>query len=332
MRRLLLPLIGFALTCTGCGHAIASRVLVPAQSAEQREWLAEQRRQVGRRVGDRLKPVDFRSHDNTRIAALMVLPDQTPRGVVVLIHGLTERKEAMLTVAESFADAGYVAVTPDLRAHGSSGGRYTSMGFHEKRDMVALLDYLAGQGCDVSHTGVLGGSLGAAVGLQWAGIDPRVKTVIAVAPFSDLRSELAFMYRANNVNGLKAALLESAAQREGRFRIDECSPIAAVQTVPIPVLLAHGRQDDIVPAEESRKLFAAARGPVALIEVDAKHMDIREVLGDKFLHLATEWMDTYVSPSAGPRATPPAWVAELPTRHMPPTTPVTMATEVAPKS
>ncbi len=33
---------------------------------------------------------------------------------MVCLHGLTERKEAMLTVAESFADAGYIGVAPDL--------------------------------------------------------------------------------------------------------------------------------------------------------------------------------------------------------------------------
>jgi dipeptidyl aminopeptidase/acylaminoacyl peptidase len=315
----------------GCAQAIASRVLVPVQSAEQREWLGEQRRQVGRRVGDRLKPVDYKSPDGTRLAALMVLPDQSPRGVIVCLHGLTECKEAMLTIAEVLADAGYIAVAPDLRAHGSSGGRYTSLGYHEKKDMVALLDYLAEQGCDVSRTGVLGGSLGAAVALQWAGIDPRVKTVIAVASFSDLNSELDYMYRANNVNAFKAFLLESAAQREGQFRIKDVSPIAAVQSVQTPILLAHGRQDDIIPVAESRRLFEAARGPVALFEIDARHMDIREKLGPGFMHLAVDWMDAYVNP-APHTDTPPTWVADLPTRHMPNPNPITMGKDPAPKS
>jgi uncharacterized protein len=331
MRRLLLPLMLCAVYTGGCAQAIASRVLVPVQSQEQREWLGEQRRQVGRRVGDRLKGVDYKSFDGTRLAALMVLPDQTPRGVIVCLHGLTECKEAMLTIAEAFADAGYIAVAPDLRAHGSSGGRYTSLGYHEKKDMVALLDYLAEQGCDVSRTGALGGSLGAAVALQWAGIDPRVKTVIAVASFADLNSELDYMYRANNVNAFKAFLLESAAQREGQFRIKDVSPIAAVQSMQTPILLAHGRQDDIIPVAESRRLFEAARGPVALFELDARHMDIREKLGPKFTHVAVEWMDAYVNP-APHTDTPPTWVADLPTRHMPTANPITMGKDPAPKS
>lgn len=319
MRRLLLPLILLVLPCAGgCAQAIADRVLIPTQPADQAKSLAEERRQVGRRVGDRLKAFDYTSYDKTKLVALMVLPEKTPKGIVVCLHGLTERKEAMLTVAEAFADAGYIGVAPDLRGHGLSGGRYTSMGFHEKRDMMALLDTLAGMGCDVSRTGVLGGSLGAATALQWAGIDPRVKAVVAVAPFADLRSEMDFMYRQHGVGPIKAALLESAAQEIGRFRIEDVSPIAAVGAMDTPILLAHGKQDDIIPVTESRRLFLAARGPVVLQEVKAKHMDIRDVLGAAFLDKAVDWMDTYISAASPGQRTKalPEWASELPSRHI----------------
>ena len=318
MRRLLLPLILFVLPCAGgCTQAIADRVLVPTQPADQMKTLAEERRQVGRRVGDRLKALDYKSYDGTRLVALMIMPETAPKGVIVCLHGLTERKEAMLTVAESFAEAGYIGVAPDLRGHGLSGGRYTSLGFHEKRDMMALLDTLAGMGCDVSRTGVLGGSLGAATAIQWAGIDPRVKAVVAVAPFAELRNELDFMYRQHNVGPIKAALLESAAQEVGRFRIEDVAPIAAVRTMDTPILLAHGKNDDIIPVIESRRLFLAARGPVVYQEVKAKHMDIREVLGAAFLDKAVDWMDTYIPASPGQRAKSlPTWIAKLPSRHI----------------
>jgi uncharacterized protein len=316
MRRLLLPLMGFALFCGGCAQ-IADRVLIPAQPADRAEWLAEQRRQVGRRLGDRLRAVDYKSpEDNTRLAALLMVPEKAPRGTVVVLHGLTDRKEAMLSVAESFAEAGYVAVVPDLRAHGSSGGRYTSLGYHEKRDMVALLDHLQSKGYDVSYTGVLGGSLGGAVSIQWAAIDPRIKAVVAVAPFAELRTAMQFFYKEHHVTPLQAFLLEASAQREGRFKINDVSPLAAIAKMNKPVLLAHGVNDDIVPVSESRRLFAAARGPVALQEVNGKHMDIKEVLGKAFMNRSIEWMDTYVSPTASVRCAPD-WVAELPNRNMP---------------
>jgi dipeptidyl aminopeptidase/acylaminoacyl peptidase len=322
MRRLLLPMIVPLLFVTGCTQAIADRVLIPAHFADRDQWLSEVRRQTGRRLGDRLKAVDYKGYGNTRLAALLLLPEQEPRGLIVILHGLTDQKEGMLSIAEAYADAGYLAVVPDLRAHGSSGGRYTSMGYREKWDMKLLVDYLQSQGCNVSHTGALGGSLGAAIALQWAGIDPRVKAVVAVAPFAELSSEMQFFYETHHVSLLQRFLIEAAAQREGRFQISEVSPLDAVENIDTPILLAHGRQDDIVPITESRRLFHAARGPVALEEVDGKHMNIREALGKPFLKRAIEWMDTYVAVNAHPQS-PPAWVVGLPSRNFPTTAMVT---------
>jgi alpha-beta hydrolase superfamily lysophospholipase len=328
MRRLCLPLIAllmlYAGGCASTQMAIADRVLVPAQRPERQEYLAEQRRQMGRRLGDRLKAFDYKSPDGTRLAALLLLPERPPMGVVVLLHGLTDSKEAMLDIAETFADAGYLAVAPDLRAHGSSGGRYTSLGFHEREDMKALLDYLHGQGCDVSRAGVLGGSLGAAVALQWAGVDSRVKAVIAVASFADLQTEMTHMFRAHGVTGLKAMLIASAAQAAGQFKIKDVSPIEAIHSIDTPILLAHGLSDDIIPVEESKRLFEAARGPVALQLVEGKHVNIRQALGVEFLRRSVDWMDSYVRPSRHP--IPPEWIGELPNRNFPPAAPtITLA-------
>ena len=112
-------------------------------------------------------------------------------------------------------------------------------------------------------------------------------------------------------------MLESAAQEVGRFRIEDVAPIAAVRAMDTPILLAHGKNDDIIPVIESRRLFLAARGPVVYQEVAAKHMDIREVLGPAFMEKAVDWMDTYIPSATGRRTkSTPAWVAQLPSRHI----------------
>jgi hypothetical protein len=69
---------------------------------------------------------------------------------------------------------------------------------------------------------------------------------------------------------------------------------------------------------ESWRLFLAARGPVVLQEVKAKHMDIRDVLGSAFLDKAVDWMDTYISAASPGQRTKalPAWASELPSRHI----------------
>jgi alpha-beta hydrolase superfamily lysophospholipase len=319
-RRLCLPLIALLVMyaaggCATATQAIADRVLVPAQRPERREYLAEERRQLGRRLGDRLKAFDYKAPDGTRLAALLLLPERHPLGVIVVLHGLTDSKEAVLDIAEVFADAGYLAVTPDLRAHGSSGGRYTSLGFHEKEDMRALLDHLQAEGCDVSRAGVIGGSLGAAVAIQWAGVDPRIKAVVAVAPFAELQTEMEYMFRTHGVTGLKAMLIASAAQAAGKFNIKDVSPIACVRSMDTPILLAHGLSDDIIPVGNSKRLFEVARGPVAMQLVEGKHVNIREALGVEFIRRSVDWMDCYVRRNKYPPL--PEWLDQLPTRNFP---------------
>jgi dipeptidyl aminopeptidase/acylaminoacyl peptidase len=182
--------------------------------------------------------------------------------------------------------------------------------------MKALLDHLQSQGCDVSRTGVLGGSLGAAVAIQWAGVDSRIKAVIAVAPFADLQTEMTYMFRTHGVTGLKAMLIATAAQAAGHFNIKDVSPIDSVRSMDTPILLAHGLSDDIIPVDESKRLFEAARGPVALQLVEGKHVNIREALGVEFIRRSVDWMDCYVRRTAHP--TLPEWLDQLPTRNFPP--------------
>lgn len=315
MRRLLLPLFLLIPFTHGCTQMVAQKVLAPTQSEKRAAYLAEERRQIGHRVGDRLQPLDFKSYDGTRLAALVVEPSKPFRGVIIVLHGLTDSKEAMLDIAESFADVGYLAVAPDMRAHGSSRGRYTSLGYREKWDMICLLNTLQEQGYDVTRTGVLGASMGAATALQWAGVDPRVRAVVAVAPFADLRSQMNFLYRTHKVDWFKAMLLEACARHEAQFSIEDVSPIRSIESIETPILLAHGVNDDIVPVSESDRIFRAARGPIVYQNVKSKHVDVRDALGDAFLVRAVDWMNAYVPDDA--TRLPPRSAAKLPSRNLP---------------
>ena len=335
----------------GCSQVIADKVLVPPRNAKREAALAERRLGYEKRLGERLKPITCRSFDGTKLVGLMMSPkpakeskdtkqagqkegeqaasapaNAKPAGVVFILHGLTDRKESMLDIAESMSDAGYLAIAPDLRAHGESGGRYTTLGFWERRDLAAFADSLAREGHDVSRVGVIGGSLGASVAIQWAGIDPRVKAVVAVAPFAELRSELNHLYSKFNIDGFKQRILESAAQDAARFRIPDVSPLKSIAQLRIPVYIAHGYKDDIIPASESRRLFHAAKGPVVLETVESNHIKIRETLGHKFMKRSVQWMDTYL---AARNDDTPRWVARYANRNFQPDAPVAVKEDTA---
>jgi pimeloyl-ACP methyl ester carboxylesterase len=107
----------------------------------------------------------------------------TRRGTLVYLHGVADNRTSGAGVVERFVKRGFDVVAYDSRAHGESGGDVCTYGFFEKRDLRRVLDTV-GPGPIV----LVGTSLGAAVALQEAALDPRVIAVVAAETFSDLRT------------------------------------------------------------------------------------------------------------------------------------------------
>ncbi|UUZ73536.1 alpha/beta hydrolase [Polaromonas sp. P1(28)-8] len=66
------------------------------------------------------------------------------------------------------------------------------------------------------------------------------------------------------------ALSLAAGAVAARYRYDALEALARVSS---PVLIAHSRQDDIVPFRHGERLFAAAKGPKAFLELAGGHND-----------------------------------------------------------
>ncbi len=67
--------------------------------------------------GSPLYPANFATDWNR---SFTLTPDGPPRGVAVLVHGLTDAPFSMRHLAELYRDAGYVAVAPRMPGHGTT--------------------------------------------------------------------------------------------------------------------------------------------------------------------------------------------------------------------
>ena len=191
-------------------------------------------------------------------------PELAARGTVLLLHGIRSDRTQLVDLAKQVAARGYCAVLPDLRGHGRSSGKWLTYGVLEAADLSQVLDQLPRSNVAVERVGVIGFSYGAAVGIQLAGRDRRIRAVVAAAPFSSLRNVVPSFIRHYLGPGallLSSTLINSAIDEAGElggFNPDAASSLDAIQKTRAQVLLIHGKRDSNIPFGQSEALHAAA--------------------------------------------------------------------------
>ena len=212
---------------------------------------------------------------------------QPRRGTLVYLHGIADNRTSGVNIIRRFTALGFDVVAYDSRAHGDSTGDPCTYGYFEKDDLRLVLDQL-----NASNVVLLGTSLGAAVALQ-AGHDSRVRAIVSVEAFSDLRSVAAerapvFFTRAS----IDASL--ALAETQAQFKVDQASPVAAAPFITAPVLVIHGEDDVETSPDHARRIFAALTGPKRLILVPgAGH---NQSLGGEVWADIDRWIDKAVPP------------------------------------
>jgi uncharacterized protein len=208
---------------------------------------------------------------------------------ILLLHGRSQNRLSMIRYAEFLLGSGYSVVMMDARAHGESGGTIATYGHVERYDERSILDALTAAE-HPQHIFAMGESMGAAVALQSAAIDPRIEAVIAEGAFRNLH-EVFFDYAGLRVSAfLGKTLFRPAAmlavhetEHQVGFRLDEVSPEASVAARSFPVLLISGLSDHNVPKRHAEAIFLAASGPKELWLVPkARHQKAMETAPEEF--------------------------------------------------
>ncbi|MET0556262.1 MAG: alpha/beta fold hydrolase [Vicinamibacteria bacterium] len=183
------------------------------------------------------------------------------RGLVVYLHGIGDDRAGGIGLAKRFGPLGWDVLAYDSRAHGASGGDACTYGAREKRDLVRVLDE-----AKADRVVLFGSSLGAAVALQAAPLDARVRGVIAQSPFSSLE-EIARDRAPWFATDAEIARALDIAQMQGRFTLADASPVASARDIRVPVLLIHGVRDRDTRPAHSERIAAALAGPKRLLLV-----------------------------------------------------------------
>jgi len=197
-----------------------------------------------------------------------------PRGTVVLLHGYALAEFAMAPWAMQLAQEGWRCVLVDLRGHGKSTGKQIYFGTRETHDLSDLLDTLAARNELALPVSAMGESYGASLALRWKGIDPRIETVVAIAPYAVLSNAVL------NLCDEYAHWMPAAFPKAGLKRLpqligvepEELDPLSVMTARPVTALFIAGGKDAISPPTAVRSLFdVATPGSGYLIAPAATH-------------------------------------------------------------
>ena len=223
---------------------------------------------------------------------------------VILLHGYSMTKESMLPWAFALAQAGYRVIALDLRGHGESTGARIGFGRLEAADLSQALDYLIAHGLCDERVAVLGISYGATMALHWAARDPRLDTVIAIAPYNQPDEAIARFAKMMDLplsqKTVRAGTSRAAAKMNLKWK--EWSAESSIRRAKCRVLLVGGEEDPICPPEDIRALERAANesGTVrakSIVVPQANHFVVGMSMG--FLNRPIKaWLNAHLSSNA----------------------------------
>jgi hypothetical protein len=249
------------------GAQLSSVILHPANLNPDRH---QQTTEMLARTGASKEDLEVTAKDGAILRGWKVQPKDPNGDWVLLYHGISDNRTGNLGHAEFLLTNRYSLVMMDSRAHGQSGGAMATYGWKERGDTRQIVDALYASE-SVHHLYALGVSMGAAIALQSAAVEPRIVAVVAEDPFESLR-EVTYDYAGLELSPLLGKTLFRPAsiaalhgvKKDGGFDPDEVSPKKAVAARAFPVLLICGTADHRIPCRHAEAIYQAAIGPKEL--------------------------------------------------------------------
>ena len=224
------------------------------------------------------KPYEVRSiaypaADGLQIPAYLTLPRGKPAQklpLIVLPHSNpADRDTADFDWwSQALADQGYAVLQPNYRGS-ALNQQFIAAGFGQwgrkmQTDLSDGVRYLVKAGiADPARVCIVGASYGGYAALAGASLDPGVyRCAVSVAGISDVHSWLHWVNRQHYGR-------DTAAQRYWERFIgasgpddasaEAISPLRHLDAITVPVLLIHGKDDTVVPFEQSQVMYDALR-------------------------------------------------------------------------
>jgi dienelactone hydrolase len=300
-RHLLVVVLGLVWVVAACGGPSASPTApsgvaaTPTSSAassgevtrlfgyDRRQPLAMTTQQSREEAdGITVASITYASPKGGEVPALLVLPSgRGPFPGVIVQHGMPDTKESMLPTGIDLARTGAVAILIDAPFNRPQQGRVRSdpLTFTPKDrdeqvqlivDLRRAIDVLATRpDVDRARLAYVGVSYGAAMGGLLAGVEDRLTAYVLAVGDGGLVSHFTGPDDAN-----RPEVQSFPAEQRERW-LEAMRPIEPINFVgkaaPAALLFQAGRNDELIPEQDTRRYYQAASQPKELRWYDAGH-------------------------------------------------------------
>lgn len=214
--------------------------------------------------------VEYRAADGQQLAGYVVGDPKTSIGLLLCFHGNADLAVWQLDWARAVLErTGYAVFLAEYRGYMSLGG---SPSYATTRlDADAAYDHARiSLRVDPSRFAFFGHSLGSAVAAELAERHPP-RALLLQSPFSSARAMARLIVSAPVVIAWKTV---------SRIHFDTRQ---LVSKLDVPVSVAHGNRDRVVPIRLGLEVYEAARRKGELLIVEgAGHNDLAEVAGNEY--------------------------------------------------
>ncbi len=243
--------------------------------------------------------VYFKTDDKVQIKGWFIPCEEYSNKTIILMHGWGMNRSDILKNTYFLRDLGFNLLYFDFRALGESGGKTSSIGYLEIKDASAAVRFLKEtrpQFCE--KIGLYGLSMGGMVAICEAAHNPEIACVVAEASYYSFRrvvSRWAWVHHKVPYFPLIPIILHYIRKNLG-VNPERYSPKYNIPKIaPRPVLIVHGRYDNLVPAAQAKMLFKKAGEPKEIWLVPgAKHNKCAEVGGFEYKQRLADFYRQYL--------------------------------------
>jgi dipeptidyl aminopeptidase/acylaminoacyl peptidase len=234
-----------------------------------------------------MRAISYKARDGLEIPGYLTLPADTgpkpakPLPAIILPHGGPESRDfsSFDPMVQLFANRGYAVLQMNFRGSSGYGTRFRQAGARQwgramQDDVTDGTRWLIEQGiADPARICIVGWSYGGYAALMGAAREPALyRCSASIAGVSDL-PRLIDSQRQYLFGRLTTQLIGDSWK--DRKLLEENSPVNRIGDIRVPVFLAHGTSDRVVPPAQSAvmaKALARAKKPHEYLELeDADH-------------------------------------------------------------